>query len=240
MNESVLLLSLVSAIGFGTPILLAGLGEMMTEHSGVMNLGIEGMMLVGGVVAFSVSTEYASLPLAMAVGAIAGALVSLIHAFLAVTLGVNQIVSGLALVAAGTGFSTFFGSLNRSALAFKLPISSLEPVFGEGVRDLPVVGPLVFGHDWVVYMSWGLVAFASFWVFRTKRGLALRAVGEDPATADAAGCSVATTRYVYTLIGGAGAGGFDRPSRPTGPPRTRNNDQGGRICRCGRRVGFAI
>lgn len=206
MNESVLVLSLVSAVAFGTPILLAGLGEMMTEHSGVMNLGIEGMMLVGGVVAFSVSTEYASLPLAMAVGAIVGALVSLIHAFLAVTLGVNQIVSGLALVAAGTGFSTFFGSLNRSALAFKLPISSFEPVFGEGVRDLPVVGPLVFGHDWVVYMSWGLVAFASFWVFRTKRGLALRAVGEDPATADAAGCSVTTTRYVYTLIGGAGAG----------------------------------
>lgn len=206
MNDSVLLLSLVSSIAVGTPILLAGLGEIMTEHSGVMNLGIEGMMLTSGVVAFWVSSDYASLPLAMLIGAITGALLSLIHAFLAVTLRANQIVSGLALVIVGTGFATFLGSLNNSALTFKQPVSSFQPVFGEAIRNLPIVGPLVFGHDWMIYLSWALVAAVNVWVFHTRPGLSLRAVGEDPATADAAGISVSATRYIYTMIGGAGAG----------------------------------
>ena len=206
MNDSVLLLSLASAIVIGTPILLAGLGEMMTEHSGVMNLGVEGMMLGGGVVGFWMSTQHPSMALALAVGGGVGALFALIHAYLAVTLRVNQIVSGLALVITGTGFAGFVGSSNDSALIYARPQSSLEPVFGEGMRDLPLVGPLVFGHDWVVYMSWLLVAVAAFWLFRTRAGLALRAVGEDPATADTVGISVGVTRYVYTMIGGAGAG----------------------------------
>ena len=206
MNESVILLSLVSAVVIGTPILLAGLGEMMTEHSGVMNLGIEGMMLGGGVVGFWMSTQHASLPLAMAVGAGVGALFALIHAYLAVTLRVNQIVSGLALVITGTGFAGFVGSLNDSTLIYARPVSSFSPVFGEGIRQIPLAGPLIFGHDWVVYLSWALVVLAAFWLFRTRAGLALRAVGEDPATADTVGISVTATRYVYTMIGGAGAG----------------------------------
>lgn len=206
MNESVLLLSLASAVVIGTPILLAGLGEMMAEHSGVMNLGVEGMMLGGGVVGFWVSTQHASIPLAMAVGAAVGALFALIHAYLAVTLRVNQIVSGLALVITGTGFAGFVGSLNDSALIYARPVSSFPPVFGEGMRELPLVGPLIFGHHWVVYLSWVLVAAAAFWLFRTRPGLALRAVGEDPATADTVGISVTATRYIYTMLGGAGAG----------------------------------
>lgn len=206
MNDSVLLLTLVSAIAIGTPILLAGLGEMMTEHSGVMNLGIEGMMLVGGVVGFWASTEMTSIPLAFLAGMAAGVLLALIHAFFAVTLRVNQIVSGLALVIAGTGISSFIGSLNDGALLNSRSISPLDPVFTGGIADLPIVGPLLFGHDWVVYLSWVAVAFASFWLFRTKNGRALRAVGEDPATADAAGIAVTPIRYFYTVVGGAGAG----------------------------------
>jgi ABC-type uncharacterized transport system permease subunit len=206
MNESVLLLTVVSAIAVGTPILLAGLGEILTEQSGVMNLGIEGMMLVGGVVGFWASTEVSSLPLAFAAGMIAGALMGLIHAFFAVTLRVNQIVSGLALVIAGSGISSFIGSLNDGSLFGSRSITSLDPVLSGPITDLPVVGPLIFGHDWVVYFSWVLAGIASFWLFRTKNGLALRAVGEDPPTADAAGISVARTRYIYTLVGGAGAG----------------------------------
>ena len=141
MNDSVLLLSLASAVVIGTPILLAGLGEMMTEHSGVMNLGVEGMMLGGGVVGFWMSSQYASMPLAMAVGAGVGALFALIHAYLAVTLRVNQIVSGLALVITGTGFAGFVGSLNDSTLIYARPKSSLEPVFGEGLRETAAGGP---------------------------------------------------------------------------------------------------
>jgi ABC-type uncharacterized transport system permease subunit len=206
VNDSVLLLSLVSAIAIGTPILLAGLGEMLAEHSGVMNLGIEGMMLGAGVVAFWVSSEVSSLPVAMLVGALAGAAIALIHAFFAVTLRVNQIVSGLALVIAGSGFASFVGSLNDSALTSTLPKSSFQPVFGPSLRDLPLIGPLILGHDWMVYLSWALVALASWWIFRTRSGLSLRAVGEDPATADAVGIAVVATRYAYTVIGGAGAG----------------------------------
>ncbi len=173
----------------------------MTEHSGVMNLGVEGMMLGGGVVGFWMSTQHASIP--MAVGAGVGALFALIHAYLAVTLRVNQIVSGLALVMTGTGFAGFVGSLADSALIYARPVSSFGPVFGEWLRESPLVGPLIFGHDWVVYMSWVLVALAAFWLFRTR---AVRAVGEDPAAADTVGIPVGITRYVYTMIGGAGAG----------------------------------
>lgn len=206
MNDSVLILTLVSAIAIGTPILLAGLGEMLTEHSGVMNLGVEGMMLVGGAVGFWASSEVASTPVAMVAGMLAGAAVAFIHAFFSVTLRVNQIVSGLALVITGTGLSSFLGSINDSALQRAHPISSLDPVFTGGLADIPVVGPLIFGHDWMVYLSWALVAGCSFWLFSTRKGLALRAVGEDPATADAAGINVSATRYIYTLVGGAGAG----------------------------------
>ncbi|MDE0375253.1 MAG: hypothetical protein OXK16_04735 [bacterium] len=98
-----------------------------------------------------------------------GELFALIHAHLAVTLRVNKIVSGLVLVVTGTGFASFVGSLNDSALIYARPVSKFEPVFGEALRDLPLVGPLVLGHDWVVYMSWVLVAVAAFWLFRTRR-----------------------------------------------------------------------
>ena len=154
------------------------------------------------------SAAFAVSAFAVALGGLsaAGALFALIHAFLAVSLRVNQIVSGLALVIAGGGFAAFIGSLDDSALTYVRPLSSFEPVFGERMRELPAAGPLIFGHDWVVYLSWVLVAASAFWLFRTKWGLALRAVGEDPAAADTAGISVAATRYIYTMLGGAGAG----------------------------------
>lgn len=206
MNDSVLILSIVSAVAAGTPILFAALGEIMAERSGVMNLGVEGMMLVGGVTGFWTGVQTESLILALVAGALAGGALSLIHAVLAVSLRVNQIVSGLALVIVGGGLSAFWGNSGESPLIQRQPGVSVEPFLPAALRDLPGVGPILFGHDAIVYLSWLVVAGASYFLYRTTPGLALRAVGEDPAAADAAGLSVTRIRYLFTVAGGLGAG----------------------------------
>lgn len=206
MNDSVLILSVVSAVAAGTPILFAALGEIMAERSGVMNLGVEGMMLVGGVMGFWTGVQTESLVLALAAGALAGGALSLVHAVLAVSLKVNQIVSGLALVIVGSGLSSFWGNSGDSPLIQRQPGVNVEPLLPAALRDLPGVGPILFGHDAIVYLSWLTVAGAGYFLFRTTPGLALRAVGEDPAAADAAGLSVTRIRYLFTVLGGLGAG----------------------------------
>ncbi|MBU81761.1 MAG: ABC transporter permease [Acidimicrobiales bacterium] len=207
MNDTVLVLSVVSAISAGTPILFAALGEITTERSGIMNLGIEGMMLVGAITGFWIGVETENAWLALLGGALGGILLSLIHAVLAISLRVNQIVSGLALVIVGSGLSAFWGnSGDRPTLVQTKTGVRFDPIFPEVIRDLPVVGPVIFGHDPVVYLSWVLVAAISYFLYRTQTGLSLRAVGEDPGAADASGLSVTRYRYVSTLVGGFGAG----------------------------------
>ena len=207
MNESVIVLSTVSAIVAGTPILFAALGEILTERSGVMNLGLEGMMLVGGVTGFWIGIETGNLWLALLAGGLAGVVLSSVHALLAISLRVNQIVSGLALVIVGSGVSAFFGnSGDDPTLIQQASGVDVDPILPESIRDLPAVGPIIFGHDPVVYLSWVVVAVTSYVLYRTPTGLSLRAVGEDPAAADAAGLSVTKYRYVFTLIGGFGSG----------------------------------
>ena len=206
MNDSVLVLSLVSAIVVGTPVLLATLGEIVTERSGVMNLGIEGMMLVGAVAGFWAGRETQNLVLALVVGGLGGAALALVHAALAVSLRVNQTVSGLSLVILGGGLSAFMGSSGDDPLLLARSGVELNPLFPSALSDLPGVGPIVFGHDPVVYASWVAVAATSYFLNRTPSGLSLRAVGEDPATADAAGINVFKTRYMATVVGGFGAG----------------------------------
>ncbi|MGI9625153.1 MAG: ABC transporter permease [Acidimicrobiales bacterium] len=206
MNDSVLILSIVSAVAAGTPILFAALGEIMTERSGVMNLGVEGMMLVGGVTGFWTGIQTENLWLALAAGGLAGGLLSLIHALLAISLRVNQIVSGLALVIVGNGLSAFWGNSGEDPLIQEANGVDVDPILPEAIRDIPVVGPVLFGHDIVVYLSWAIVAAASYFLYRTTAGLSLRAVGEDPAAADAAGIGVTQQRYLFTFIGGLGAG----------------------------------
>lgn len=206
MNDSVLILSIASAIVAGTPILLAGLGEIITERSGVMNLGVEGMMLVGAVVGFWTGVHTGSLMLALVAGGLAGAALATVHAVLAVSLRVNQTVSGLALVIVGSGLSAFLGSSGDKPLFEMRSGVDVKPLFPAVMQDLPGVGPIVFGHDPVVYVSVALVAVASYVLYRTSPGLSLRAIGEDPAAADAAGLSVTRARYLATAVGGVGAG----------------------------------
>lgn len=206
MNDTVLVLSIASALVAGTPILLAALGEIVTERAGVMNLGVEGMMLVGAVAAFWCGVHTGSLTLSLVVGGLAGAALSLIHAVLAITLRVNQTVSGLSLVIVGSGLSAFLGAAGSEPLLEAPNGVDVGPLFPQAIADLPLVGPIVFGHDTVVYLAVVLVAITGHLLYRTAFGLSLRAVGEDPAAADAAGLHVVRIRYVATAIGGFGAG----------------------------------
>ncbi len=206
MNNSVLILSIASAIVASTPILFAALGEIITNRSGVMNLGIEGMMLVGAVVGFWAGNTTGSLIVAIIVGGLGGVTLALVHAVLAVTLRVDQTVSGLSLVIVGSGLSSFIGTSGEPGLLSARNGVDVTPLFPSVVRDLPAVGPILFGHDLIVYLGVVAVITTTYVLNRTSVGLALRAVGEDPASADAAGISVTKTRYLATAIGGFGAG----------------------------------
>ena len=206
MNESVLMLTVVAAIGLGTPIVFATVGEILTERSGILNLGVQGMMLVGAVMGFWATFQTGSLWLGVLIAMIAGAALSVIHAFNSVTLRVSQIVSGLALTIFGTGVAIFIGRVGEVPLIGEPSRAVFEPIMPEALADLPLVGPLIFGHDALVYLSWIVVAASSYYLFHTRPGLTVRAVGEDPASAEAAGINVSRVRYVHVMIGGALAG----------------------------------
>ena len=211
MNHSILVVTAASALFYGTPLLYAALGELLAERSGVLNLGVEGMMLVGAVTGFWTVQKMpgpgpAVLLVAVLVAALAAAAMSLIHAFLVITLRANQTVSGLALTifAGATGLSTYLGSQGK--LGGQPAHHAFRALDVFGLADVPIVGPIVFHQNALVYASWVLVAVVSWYVFRTRPGLELRAVGESPDAADAVGISVTRARYVHTLIGGALAG----------------------------------
>ena len=209
MNNSTVIQFIVIAIAAGTPLVFGSVGEILCEKAGVMNLGIEGMMLLGGVVAYAAAVSTGSLFLGVLAGAAAGAALSLVHAVLTITLRGNQVVSGIGLVLLGSGLAAYLGDIGSTPLTNRPLTSSISPIFTAGPADLPVVGPILFGQDVLVYVSWALVAATAFYLNRTRKGLSLRAVGEDPATADSTGISVTATRYVHVLIGGAlsGVGG---------------------------------
>lgn len=205
MNDSVVVLTLAAAVAAGTPLALAALGELITERAGILNLGVEGMMLLGAVTAFLAAQAAGSPYPGLAAGMLAGGALASVHAFLAITMRANQIVSGLALVIFGTGLSTFLGQpVEGTPLAARLPDRAIPLL-----ADLPGLGPVLFRQDLVVYATWLLAALTAVLLTRTRAGLSLRAVGESPATADAAGLHVSALRYGATIVGGmlAGAGG---------------------------------
>lgn len=203
MNHSVVVLTLAAAVVAATPILLAGLGELLSERSGVLNLGVEGIMLIGAVAGFATVQATSSPWLALLVAMVAGAAFTLIHAFITVTLGLNQIVSGLALVILGGGVSSFVGSVGSNPLVGQPAKASFRPWDLGALDRLPIVGPIVVHQDPVVYLSWLSVAAVFVYLTRTRMGLRLRAVGDSPETADAMGISVARYRYGHVLAGGA-------------------------------------
>jgi ABC-type uncharacterized transport system permease subunit len=211
MNDGILVVTAASAVFYGTPLLYAALGELLAERSGVLNLGVEGMMLVGAVTGFWTVERlpgpgWLVLLAAVVVAALAASATSLIHAFLVVTLRANQVVSGLALTifAGAAGLSTYLGSAGR--LGGQPADHEFHRIDVLGLADAPVIGPIVFHQNVLVYASWVLVALVSYYLFRTRQGLHLRAVGESPEAADSVGIDVARQRYLHTLVGGAFAG----------------------------------
>ncbi|MSO58327.1 MAG: ABC transporter permease [Thermoleophilia bacterium] len=214
MNNTLLVIVLASAVAYGTPLLYAALGELLAERSGVLNLGVEGMMLTGAVTGFLAvqhvgDSAWSALAFGVWAAAVAGGAAALLLAFLVVTLRANQIVTGLALtiLLGAAGLSSYIGN------DFQLADNPARFSFGSadvfGLGDLPVLGPIVFGQTWLVVASWGCVALVGFYLSRTRPGLELRAVGEAPASADAVGINVARVRYFHTVLGGmfAGVGG---------------------------------
>ena len=205
MNETTLVLTLAAAVGAAVPIALAALGELLSEKAGVLNLGVEGMMLMGAVAAFQAGDTTGSLWIALIVGAIAGGALSLVHAFLSITLRANQIVSGLALVIFGTGLATFVGKSIEG-----IPLDTdFTPVRWGPLADIPILGPLLFDQDPMVHATIVLAVIIYLYLTRTRTGLALRAVGESPGTADTMGVAVTAFRYTHVVLGGilAGAAG---------------------------------
>jgi simple sugar transport system permease protein len=205
MEQSIIIAILASAIVSGTPILFAALGEILTERAGVLNLGVEGMMLVGAVTGFMTTVATSNPWLGVGAAALSGGALALIHAFLSITLRANQVVSGLALTLFGTGFSGYIG---KSLVGVPAP-ATFKPVIVPFLGNIPVLGEIFFRHDYLVYITYLLVPLLWVYLYKTRSGLNLRAIGENPAASDALGVNVFFLRYLYVIVGGmlAGLGG---------------------------------
>lgn len=195
---------LAIAIAAGTSLIYGTIGELYTERSGILNLGVEGMMIMGAVIAFAAAYHSGNAWVGVGASMLAGGLLGLTHAFLTISLRAEQVVTGLAITIAGTGLASFLGE--------KLgpdggPLVGLRgprflPISIPVLSDIPVIGPALFNQDILVYLMYILVIVSTFYLYKTRPGLHLRAVGESPQTADAMGVSVFATRYLYTVVGG--------------------------------------
>jgi simple sugar transport system permease protein len=194
---------LQAGVASGTVLLFATIGEIFAERSGVMNLGVEGMMRLGAMSAFSVAVSTGNPWLGLLVAMLAAGLLSQIHAFITITLQADQVVSGLALTFLGAGISLVLGEgLSKAGTGALLPSFSI-PV----LTLIPVIGPIFFTNQSVmVYLGYLLVPFSWYYINRTRPGMHLRAVGEYPAAADTLGINVYRTRYFYVFVGGMLAG----------------------------------
>ena len=197
---------LAAGVAFGTVYLFAAVGETFAERAGVLNLGVEGMMLMGAVVAFGTAVGTGNPWLGLVLGMVAGGLLSLLHAVITISFQAEQVVSGLALTFLGSGLARVLGEeLSKAGAIALIPTASI-PV----LSAVPVVGPILFtNQSLLVYLGFLVVPAASYWINRTRPGLHLRAVGENPTAADTLGVDVYRLRYVYVFVGGlfAGLGG---------------------------------
>lgn len=198
INPVLLLAAIIAA---ATPVFLAALGEMVVERAGVLNLGVEGMMITGAVCGFIVAVHSGSPLLGFAMAALGGAGLSLLFAFLTQVALANQVASGLALTLFGLGLSALLG---QSYMGIKPPRLEQTPL--GPLADIPILGPIVFGHDVIVYLA--LLLVAGIWAFLrfTRAGMILRAVGENHEAAHALGYKVKRIRTCAILFGGALAG----------------------------------
>ena len=208
-----------AAVLNGTPLLFGTSGEILTEKSGNLNLGVEGLMFMGGAFGLCGAFVYGQAAGDHAVGAVAvaiallasfaaGVIGSLIFSFLTITLRANQNVTGLALTIFGTGVGQFVGELMRLKVGGNVTVSNAlkdafaNPVLPKFLQDIPVIGPILFSYNFFVYLGFAAAIIMAYVMTKTRCGLNLCAVGESPATADAAGIHVTKYRYLATVIGG--------------------------------------
>ncbi|MGI6766100.1 MAG: ABC transporter permease [Lentihominibacter sp.] len=200
---------LAACIVAGTPLAFATIGELITEKSGSMNLGVEGMMLMGAVMGFTAAQSTGSPAMAILAAALAGVAGALIYGVLTVTLRANQVVVGLTLTIFGTGFAQFVG---RPLLGSTIPTDVINffakmPI--PGLSSIPAIGPIFFEQDPFVYLSYIVTILAAIYMYKTRWGRNMKALGESNEAADASGINVNLYKYVHILIGGAlcGMGG---------------------------------
>ncbi|MFO1070273.1 MAG: ABC transporter permease [Geminicoccaceae bacterium] len=201
MSTEVLVASLLTIIGAATPLLLAALGELVTERAGVLNLGVEGMMLAGAVMGFAVTSVTGSGSLGIVVAALAGMAMALLFGVLTLSLLANQVATGLALTIFGIGLSALVGSGFVGS-----PVPPLPKLDIPVLSDIPIVGPIFLAQDFLVYLSWGMTFAVAWFLTRTRSGMILRAVGESHDAAHAIGYPVIRIRYMAVLFGGAMSG----------------------------------
>ncbi len=209
---------IVAAITYSTPLLFGTLGEILTEKSGNLNLGVEGIMYMGGAIGLGGvfyyeklagnANGYVAIALAILFAFIAGAFASLIFSFITITLRANQNVTGLALSIFGTGVGQFVGEYMRVREGGYVSISNelkdffIASPFPKFMKDIPYIGKILFSHSFFFYFAIVLAIVLHFFLKKTRKGLYLRSVGESPATADAAGINVTANKYLATVIGG--------------------------------------
>jgi general nucleoside transport system permease protein len=202
---------LAIAIVAGASLVYATIGEIFTERSGILNLGVEGMMIMGAVTGFAAAFHSQNAWMGLFVAVLVAGAMALIHAFLTISLRADQVVSGLALTLFGTGLSSFLGQRlgpNGAALV-GLTGPRFRSVSLPLLSEIPFLGTILFNQDVLTYIIYFLVPLSWFFLYKTRPGLYLRAVGESPQTADAMGINVVRLRYLYTVLGGmlVGAGG---------------------------------
>ena len=192
---------LLTIITAATPLVISGLGELVTERAGVLNLGVEGMMVMGAVSAFAATAITGSPYVGVVAGIVVGALFSLLFGFLTLTLVANQVATGLALTILGLGVSGMLGESLVGQPGIKLPQINIPLL-----ADIPFLGPLLFKQDLIFYLSIALVIGVNWFLFKSRAGLKLRAVGDSHASAHALGIGVIRLRYLAVMFGGACAG----------------------------------
>ncbi len=192
---------ILTVITASTPLVVAALGELVTERSGVLNLGVEGMMIMGAVGAFAIAQMTGNPYVGLLAGIAFGALFSLLFGFLTLTLVTNQVATGLALTILGLGLS---GMLGEPWVG--VPGIKLQPLYVPGLSDIPVIGPILFHQDIVFYLSILLLVGVNWFLFRSRTGLMLRAIGDNHGSAHALGINVLRVRYLSVMFGGACAG----------------------------------
>jgi simple sugar transport system permease protein len=194
---------LAAGVARGTPILFATLGEIHAERSGVLNLGVEGMMLVGAMAGFGAAHASGSALVGVLAGMAAAGALSLLHAFVVITLRADQVVSGLALAFVGTGLASVYGA---PLVEVRQAVAQIPTVGVPLLERIPVLGPVLFHQNLVVYLGFLLVVLSWLFFRITRPGLHVRAVGEHPAAADVLGVGVARVRYASVVTGGLLAG----------------------------------